>query len=59
MSLGILCNAAALAVGVSLVSILLAYHKARVSTPARHYFSTYITATYWHQDCVQHAVLDF
>ena len=29
----------------------------RVSTPARHYFSTYITTTDQHQDSVQHAVL--
>ena len=29
----------------------------RVSTPAMHYFSTYITTTDWYQDSVQHAVL--
>ena len=27
------------------------------STPARHYFYTYITTTNWHKDSVQHAVL--
>ena len=48
---------AALAAGVSLVSILQAGDWARVSTPARHYFSTYITTMDWHQDSVQHAVL--
>ena len=49
---------AALAAGVSLVSILQAGDWARVSTPARHCFSPYITTTDWHQDSVQHAVLD-
>ena len=34
---------AALAAGVSLVTILQAGDWARVSAPARHYFSTYIT----------------
>ena len=48
---------AALAAGVSLVSILQAGDWARVSTPARHYFSTYLTTMDWHQDSVQHAVL--
>ena len=48
---------AALAVGVSLVTILQVGDWSRVSTPARHYFSTYITTTDWHQDSVQHAVL--
>ena len=48
---------AALTAGVSLVSILQAGDWARVSTPARHYFSTYITTTDWHQDSEQHAVL--
>ena len=33
---------------VSLLSILEAGNWARVSTPARHYFSTYITITDWH-----------
>ena len=46
------------AAGVSLVTILQAGDWARVSTPARHYFSTYITTMDWHQDSVQHAVLD-
>ena len=48
---------AALAAGVSLVTILQAGDWARVSTLARHYFSTYITTTDRHQDSVQHAVL--
>ena len=48
---------AALAAGVSLVTILQAGDWTRVSTPARHYFSTYITTTDWHQESVQHAVL--
>ena len=30
---------------------------ARVSTPARHYFSKYITTTDWLQDFVQHTAL--
>ena len=49
---------AALAAGVSLVSILQAGDWARVSTPPRHYFSTCITITDWHQDSVQPAMLD-
>ena len=48
---------AALAAGVSLVSILQAGDWARVSTPARYYFSTYITTTDQHQDSVQCAVM--
>ena len=48
---------AALAAGVSLVTILQAGDWTRVSTPARHYFSTYITTTDQHQDSMQHAVL--
>ena len=48
---------AALVAGVSLVSILQARDWARVSTPARHYFSPYITTMDWHQDSVQHAML--
>ena len=48
---------AALAASVSLVTILQAGDWARVSTLARHYFSTYNTSTDWHQDSVQHAVL--
>ena len=48
---------AALVAGVSLVSMLQAGDWAIVSTPARHYFSTYITTTDWHQDSLQHAVL--
>ena len=47
----------ALAAGVSLVTTLQASDWARVSTPARHYFSTYITITNWHQESVQCAVL--
>ena len=58
-----LCNgqgdvaSGALAADVSLVSILQAGYRARVSTPARHYFSTNIIATDEHQDSVQCAVL--
>ena len=48
---------AALAAGVSLVTILQAGDWPQVSTPARHYFFTYISTTDWHQDSVQHAVL--
>ena len=48
---------AALAAGVSLVTILQTGDWTRVSTPARHYFSTYITTTDRHQDSMQHAVL--
>ena len=48
---------AALAVGVSPVTILQVGDWTRVSTPARHSFSTYITTTDWHKDSVQHAVL--
>ena len=60
MSLGSLWGvaaSAALAAAVSLVAILQAGDWVRVSTPARHYFSTYINTTDWHQDSVQHAVL--
>ena len=60
MSLGTLWEvaaSAALAAGVSLVTILQAGDLAQVSTPARHYFSTYIITTDWHQDSVQYAVL--
>ena len=48
---------AAFVAGVSLVTILQAGDWARVSTPARHYFSTYITTMDQHQDSVQCAVL--
>ena len=61
MSLGSLqgvAASAALAAGVSLVTILQAGDWARVSTPAGHFFSTCITTTDWHQDSMQHAVLD-
>ena len=47
----------ALAAGVSLVTILQAGDWTRVSMPARHYFSTYITMTDRHQDSAQHAML--
>ena len=60
MSLGSLWGVAApaaLAAGVSLVTTLQAGDWTRVSTPARHYFSTYITPLDWHQDFVQCAVL--
>ena len=43
--------------GVCLVSILQASDWARVSTSAKLYFSTYITATEWEQDSIQHAVM--
>ena len=59
MSLGSLQGVAAstaLAAGVSLVTILQAGDWTRVSMPARHYFSTYIT-TMDRQDSVQHAKL--
>ena len=48
---------AALVAGVSLVSILQAGDWTRVSTPARHYFSPYITTVDQHQDLVQCAML--
>ena len=60
MSLGSLWGvaaSAALAAGVSLVTILQAGDWTRVSTPARHYFSTYITTMDQHQDSMQCAVL--
>ena len=60
MSLGSLQGAAAsaaLTAGVSLVTILQVGDWAKVSTPARHYFSTYITTMDRHQDSVQQAVL--
>ena len=60
MSLGSLWGAAAsaaLAAGVSLVTILQAGDWTRVSTLARHYSSTYITTMDWHQDSVQHVML--
>ena len=56
MSPGTLQGAAAsavLAAGVSLVFILQAGDWAKVSAPARLYFSTYITNMDWHQDLVQ------
>ena len=55
--MGGLPASAALVAGVSMVTILQAGDLARVSTPARHYLSTYITTMDWHQDSVQHAVL--
>ena len=60
MSLGSLWGvaaSAALAAGVSLVTILQVGDWARVCTPARYYFSTYITTMDWYQDSVQYAVL--
>ena len=48
---------AALVAGVSLVSILQAGDWARVSTPAIHYLSPYITIVDQHQESVQHAML--
>ena len=56
-SLWAVAASAALAAGVLLETILQAGDWARVSTSARHYFSTYITTMDWHQDSVQHAVL--
>ena len=43
---------AALVAGVPLVSIMHAGDWAIVFTPARHYFFTYTTTTYQHQDSV-------
>ena len=48
---------ATLAAGVSLVTILQVGDWTRVSALARHYISTYITTTDWHQDSVQCTVL--
>ena len=48
---------AASVAGVSLVSILQESEWARVSTPARYYFSVYITTMSSDQDSAQHAVL--
>ena len=48
---------AGLVAGVSLVTILQAGDCTRVSTPARHYFSAYITTMDWHLDPIQHAML--
>ena len=56
-SLWVVAASAALAAGVSLVTILQVGDWTRDSTPARHYFSTYITTTDRHQDSVQCAVL--
>ena len=47
----------AMVAAVSLVSIPQGGDWDRVSTPARHYFSTYITTTVHQQDLVQCAVL--
>ena len=60
MSLGSLWGvaaSAALAAGVSVVIILQEGDWTRVSMPARHYLSSYVTTMDWHQDSVQHAVL--
>ena len=60
MSLGSLWGVAAsvaLVAGISLVTILQAGDWTRVSTPAGHYFSTYITTMDRHQDSMQCAVL--
>ena len=60
MSLGSLQGVAAstaLAAGVSLVTILQASDWTRVSTPARHYFSTYITTMDRNQDSMPHTLL--
>ena len=50
---------AALAAGVSLVSILQTGDWARVSTVARHYFPLTLLTMNWHQDSVQCAMLHF
>ena len=47
----------ALATDVSWVSILQAGEWVRVSTPTRHYFSTYPSTTDWCKDSVQLAIL--
>ena len=52
VSLWGIAASAALATGVSLMAILQVGDWARVPTPARLYFSTYITTTVWHQDSV-------
>ena len=57
MSLSTIGGAAALVVGVSLVTILLACDLGRISTPVRQYFSVSIITTHCHQNHVQHAVL--
>ena len=61
MSLGSFQGAAAFAslVAVSLMSILQVGDRTRVSTPAIHQFSTYITTTDQYQDSVQHVVQGF
>ena len=56
-SLWIAAASAALAAGFSLVTILQVGDWSRVSTPAKHYFSTYITTMDQHQNSVQCAVL--
>ena len=43
--------------GISLVSILQVGDWARVSIPARQYFSIYITPTNCYLDCGQHAIM--
>ena len=60
MSLGAASGAAAFAAlvaGISLALILQVGQWPGVSTPTRHYYSTYITTSDWHQDSMQHAVL--
>ena len=42
---------------IPLVSILRTGDWTKVSTSARHYFSTYITTMDWHQDLFQFTVL--
>ena len=58
LSLGAAASAA-LAAGVAMVSILQEGDCARVSMPARHYFSTYITAatTDQHQASLQNVLM--
>ena len=58
MSQGSLWQCGALVAGVTLVSILQVGTWATFSMQAIHYFSSYISTTDWHQDSVQHALLD-
>ena len=60
MVLGTLQGAAvsvAFVAGVSCGFNLLTGYMARVSAPAGHYFVAYHTATVWHQEPVQFAVM--
>ena len=50
-------SSVALVASVFLVPILQASDWAKVSTPAKHYFSTYFTSINQHQDSLRHVVL--